>query len=211
MPPSAARLEAGNVKQETSGAVTRRTSLPPEMETPPTLFDAQWEKYGGFDLDPCCQVTDPTAQRVLRGGGSICVTTEEAARLGSVVHPSGVVPMLRGAGRIQVDGLVQPWHGTVWMNPPYDRTLKLWVEKAVSEVHCGNAKRVVALLPSSTGSPWWQEHILTSLMGGSSRSEGWAPDLADVKFLPGRQRFSWKGEPMKYTARFASVIVVWEK
>ena len=202
MSPPATRLEAGNVKQETSGAVTRRTSLPPEMQTPPTLFDAQWEKYGGFDLDPCCQVDDPTAYAVLANGGCIFVPGP----------PHGVLPPLN-QNRIQVDGLVQPWHGTVWMNPPYDRTLELWVEKAVSEVYCGNARRVVALLPSSTGTPWWQEHILTSLMGGSNpvEEDGFGDCLLGVEFLPGRQRFSWKGEPMKHVARFASVIVVWEK
>ena len=196
MSPPATRMEAGNVKQETSGAVTRRTSLPPEMQTPPTLFDIQWEKYGGFDLDPCCQIGDPTAERVLANGGRILVAPD------AIVHPLHL-----SQGRVGHDGLTNRWGGTVWMNPPYDRTLKLWVAKAVSEVHCGNAKRVVALLPSSTGTPWWQEHVVTALMGEG----GWSPYLADVQFLPGRQRFSWKGEPMKHVARFASVIVIWEK
>lgn len=181
---------------KTQGAVTRRTSMAPEMQTPPTLFDRLWTKYqylyGGFTLDPCCQPNDPTAKRVLANGGRIFVPSEEIA--------VGGEPEFVG-----VDGLSQPWHGVVWMNPPYDRTLKLWVEKAVNEVKAGNARLVVALLPSSTGTPWWQKHVITSLM----EEGGWASQLADVEFLPGRQRFSWEGEPMKHVARFASVVVVW--
>lgn len=183
------------MKQETSGAMTRRTSMPPEMQTPPTLFDRLWTKYGGFDLDPCCQVNDPTAIRVLENGGRIFVPEPYTDFEG------------RWQGRIAIDGLNQPWEAEiVWMNPPYDKTLKDWVAKAVREVqHEGLPRLVVALLPSSTGTPWWQEHVITSLM----TEGGWAPDLADLEFLPGRQRFSWQGEPMKHVARFASAVVVW--
>ena len=145
MPPPATRLEADSVKQETSGAVTRRTALPPEMQTSSTLFDLQWEKYGGFDLDPCCQESDPTAQKILMNNRYAFVPPGH--------HTCGNDSP---ECHVQEDGLAHLWHGTVWMNPPYDRTLKLWVEKAVSEVHCGNARRVVALLPSNTGTPWWQ-------------------------------------------------------
>lgn len=28
------------------------------------------------------------------------------------------------------NGLEQPWQGTCWCNPPYDKTLNLWVQKA---------------------------------------------------------------------------------
>ena len=28
------------------------------------------------------------------------------------------------------DGLQQPWQGVCWMNPPYGRTIGLWVRKA---------------------------------------------------------------------------------
>ncbi len=177
---------------KTQGAMTRRTSMAPEMQTPPTLFDWLWEKYGGFDLDPCCQVNDPTAQRILMHGGMAYVPP------GTRIRSSHVA--------IRIDGLHQPWSGTVWMNPPYDKTLSQWVEKAVIEVGAGNAKVVVALLPSNTGTPWWQKHVVRRL---NLNGDSWAPSLFDVEFLPGRQRFHWDGEPMKHVARFASVVVVW--
>ena len=52
------------------------------------------------------------------------------------------------------DGLVQNWHGRVWMNPPFSKP-KPWVEKFV------NHKNGIALLPTSTGK--WQMDIWEDL------------------------------------------------
>ena len=45
------------------------------------------------------------------------------------------------------DGLVQPWEGCVWMNPPYSKPTP-WVDKFIEH---GNG---IALLPISRGK-WW--------------------------------------------------------
>ena len=37
------------------------------------------------------------------------------------------------------DGLVQPWTGRCWMNPPYGRTIGKWVQKAYESVRGGGA------------------------------------------------------------------------
>jgi site-specific DNA-methyltransferase (adenine-specific) len=39
---------------------------------------------------------------------------------------------------LQADGLAQVWEGVVWCNPPYGRTIKLWVAKALQEARGGN-------------------------------------------------------------------------
>jgi site-specific DNA-methyltransferase (adenine-specific) len=36
-----------------------------------------------------------------------------------------------------IDGLSQPWTGVVWMNPPYGRTIRLWMAKALQEAGGG--------------------------------------------------------------------------
>ena len=46
------------------------------------------------------------------------------------------------------DGLSLPWHGVVFVNPPYGRTLGPWVANAHHEVQEGRAQTVVALLPA---------------------------------------------------------------
>jgi hypothetical protein len=46
------------------------------------------------------------------------------------------------------DALTKPWHGRVWINPPYERgRLMEWVEKIIEEIESGRAEVVVALLP----------------------------------------------------------------
>jgi phage N-6-adenine-methyltransferase len=49
------------------------------------------------------------------------------------------------------DGLLQPWQGPCWMNPPYHQTeIPKWIRKAYEESQRGAV--VVALLPVRTGS-----------------------------------------------------------
>src|SRR5262245_6644474 len=46
------------------------------------------------------------------------------------------------------DGLSQRWTGRVWMNPPYGRTIGLWMKKAYESVRDGDAEIVVCLVPN---------------------------------------------------------------
>ncbi len=46
------------------------------------------------------------------------------------------------------DGLAQPWDGKCWMNPPYGRTIGLWMRKAYEESQRGAL--VVCLVPART-------------------------------------------------------------
>jgi len=88
------------------------------------------------------------------------------------------------------DGLSLPWHGTVFLNPPYGRTLPDWTAKAKNEVAAGNASLIVAVLPARTDTHWWHEHIA---------------GVAAVLFLRGRLAFNDSGQ----SAPFPSALVVW--
>ena len=88
------------------------------------------------------------------------------------------------------DGLSLPWHGVVFVNPPYGRTLGLWVAKARREVEEGRAQTVVALLPARPDTAYWHEHVA---------------GRAVVYFLRGRLKFS-DGEQ---AAPFPSALVLW--
>jgi site-specific DNA-methyltransferase (adenine-specific) len=104
-----------------------------EWETPHDLFDSLWEEFDGFDLDPCCQFSDYTAQRILQNGGSVYTPSD--------------------------DGLSQAWGGKVYMNPPYGRGVEAWVSKAFGEVMQGHAPLVVALLKATTDTKWWHTYV----------------------------------------------------
>lgn len=51
------------------------------------------------------------------------------------------------------DGLVDDWNGRVWLNPPYGRTMRAWVERLV--IHGTGT----ALIPVAAGTKLWQEVI----------------------------------------------------
>ncbi len=87
------------------------------------------------------------------------------------------------------DGLIQPWQGTVWVNPPFGRNIGQWVEKAYREAQTGSV--VVMLLPARTDTSWW----------GS-----WVMMAAEIRLLSGRIRFGDAGN----NAPFPSAIVVFK-
>lgn len=53
----------------------------------------------------------------------------------------------------QEDGLRDKWFGRVWLNPPYGRTMRKWVERLVEH---GTG---TALIPVAAGTKLWQEVI----------------------------------------------------
>ena len=51
------------------------------------------------------------------------------------------------------DGLTAPWFGRVWLNPPYGRSMRAWVERLVEH---GTG---TALVPVAAGTKLWQEVV----------------------------------------------------
>lgn len=94
------------------------------------------------------------------------------------------------------NGLVQSWKGNCWMNPPYGRTIKQWVEKAFNEWQKGGCC-VVCLLPARTDTAMFHNYIWDAAIGRPF--EG-----VQVHFLRGRLTFKGASNP----APFPSMIVV---
>lgn len=101
-------------------------------------------------------------------------------------HPeSHVRPRLVACDGVDLDGLVEPWRGSVWVNPPYSKP-RPWIERC--EKHTGP---VLALLKCDTS---------TKAFAGVWR--------ADVRvFFSKRLKFEGYGEAQ--SAPFASVLVGW--
>ncbi len=51
------------------------------------------------------------------------------------------------------DGLVQPWSGRVWLNPPYGRGIERWMQKLATH---GDG---IALVHARTGTVWWRDAL----------------------------------------------------
>ena len=84
------------------------------------------------------------------------------------------------------DALAQPWNGTVWCNPPYGRSIALWIHKAWESAQAGAT--VVCLVKATSDTKWWHQYT---------------PD-AEVRFLPGRLTFVGAESP----APFPSCLVI---
>jgi len=87
------------------------------------------------------------------------------------------------------DGLKQDWNGEiVFMNPPYGKDLKNWIQKAYE-----SKTTVVCLVPAATDTLWWHDYALKG----------------EIRFLRGRPRFQTKEGNWQQTFS-PSVIIIFK-
>ena len=92
---------------------------------------------------------------------------------------------------VEDDGLKQDWsNDVVFMNPPYGREIKYWVQKAYEESLKGAT--VVCLIPSRTDTKYWHDYIFGK--------------ADDIRFLRGRLKFGDSKNP----APFPSAIIIYK-
>ena len=103
--------------------------------------------------------------------------------------PPGGVPWVPATNHYSEldDGLLQPWHGHVWLNPPYSNP-RPWIERLATH---GDG---IALLPGDTATSWWHEYVVSG---------------DEFCFLKGRLRFIRSNAGTETSARFPSVLVAW--
>jgi phage N-6-adenine-methyltransferase len=88
------------------------------------------------------------------------------------------------------NGLIQQWDGNVFVNPPYGREIKQWVEKAYEEWLRDKNRVIVMLIPARTDTRYWHDWIF--------------PYASDITFIKGRIKFGGSNKD----APFPSAIVV---
>ena len=148
---------------------TQASSASDDWSTPQDYFD-QVAKVYRFTLDACADVNNKKA------------------------------PLYYGLDHSDVtrrDGLAGDWAadaagGCVWLNPPYGRTIKDWMRKAVAESDRGAT--VVCLVPARTDTAWYQDTALARQELGR----------ASVTYIRGRLKFGGQ----KNAAPFPSALVV---
>ena len=90
----------------------------------------------------------------------------------------------------EYDGLSIDWGVCCYINPPYGKAIRGWLEKALNEIELGNTTTAVFLLPAYTDVKWFHEVVL--------------PQASEIRFIKGRLKF---GEHNN-TAPFASMLVI---
>jgi site-specific DNA-methyltransferase (adenine-specific) len=94
---------------------------------------------------------------------------------------------------VELDGLKIDWKDSCFVNPPYGKAIKSWLEKGLLEIEKGNSKTVVFLLPSYTDVKWFHEIVI--------------PKVTELRFIKGRLKFG----KHKENAPFASMIVIFKE
>jgi phage N-6-adenine-methyltransferase len=89
---------------------------------------------------------------------------------------------------VEDNGLIQPWQGVCWMNPPYGREIGAWLKKAHESSLKGAT--VVCLVPARTDTKWWHDYAMHG----------------QIEFIKGRLKFG----NAKNSAPFPSAIVVFK-
>jgi ParB family chromosome partitioning protein len=117
-------------EQPSSGLIGPRAVLRSEDEewwTPPEYIQPAREVMGGINLDPASCA-----------GANVNVCADQFYDKAQ-------------------NGLVQPWFGRIWMNPPYNRLAPKFVRKLFSELTTGRVEQAVLLLNSNAmGSGWFE-------------------------------------------------------
>jgi hypothetical protein len=101
-----------------------------EHYTPDRILEMVYRCFGGYpDLDPC--------------------SNEEG-------EPNVKATVHYGPSR---NGLLQPWMGRVFVNPPYNPsgTLADWTAKLLEQYRLGNVSQAIYLVPAYTDTAWWRQ------------------------------------------------------
>ena len=87
-----------------------------------------------------------------------------------------------------IDGLIQPWNGLVWCNPPYGKETEKWVKKCIEHNNC------IMLIFNRMDTGYWHENIFKHASG--------------IKIIRGRIKFlNAEGVPAKNSPGVGSVLV----
>lgn len=148
-----------------------------EWYTPAEYIEAARAVMGDIDLDPA---TSCKANEIV--GAKMFYTAED-------------------------DGLLHPWSGRVWMNPPYSSDLiKRFAEKIAFHYEQGDIPEAIILVNNATETGWFQTLIknasAVNFPGGRVRF--WQPDGDKGAPLQGQAIIYLGDSPQAFGAEFSS-------
>ena len=90
----------------------------------------------------------------------------------------------------QFNALIREWHGVCWMNPPYDKNIGLWIQKAYETAQKGYT--VVCLIQGrSSDTKWWHDYVMRA---------------SEIRYIKDRLHFGLNGKFSR--ANISSIIVM---
>lgn len=116
------------------------------------------------------------------------------------------------------NSLEQDWlgRGPCWMNPPYGRGIRAWMDKA-RHAAINSDFSCVSLVPSRTGSAWWQDNMWAATMIVYVRgrltfgSDEYWKYLWTTPEIDGEENPLYGKDGTRYAAPFDSAFILWGK
>jgi phage N-6-adenine-methyltransferase len=166
--------ESGSYPAASRGAHVSKNSGDNEWYTPDQYIKAAVNVLGSIDLDPA---SNPIANQHV--GAATFYTAQE-------------------------NGLVQPWAGTVWMNPPYAQPLiGQFADRLAEQYAAGNVTAAIVLVNNATDTAWF--HALaeqaSAICFPRGRIRFWHPDKVSAP-LQGQAFIYLGSEPEVFAAEF---------
>lgn len=97
---------------------------------------------------------------------------------------------------ITKDGLIEPWHGIIFVNPPYGRHQIHWIKRCVDVLYRNPDNQIFLLVPARTDTKNFQDWIY--------------PGADKICFIKGRLKFLLNGQEQD-PAPFPSLIAYFGK
>jgi phage N-6-adenine-methyltransferase len=112
------------------------------------------------------------------------------------------------------DGLARPWHGRVWMNPPYVNALVTqFIEKLDASVRAGSVTTAIAIVNNATETRWFRmlEDLATAICLPTGRVRFWKPYEATDSPLQGQVVFYVGRDVDRFRDCFEPLGPVWTR
>lgn len=112
------------------------------------------------------------------------------------------------------DGLVEPWRGRVWMNPPYDKAvIGQCCERLVAMHAARDVTAAIALVNNATETEWFQalSAQASAVCFPKGRIRFWHPDKEDGHPLQGQALIYLGSDVAAFRAEFESLGSVWRR
>ena len=105
----------------------------------------------------------------------------------------------------QDNGLLQPWYGNVFLNPPYiNGVIGKFIDKLITEIALGQVKQAILLVHNSSGGTKWFNKATTAskyFCLPSKRILFWSPNVVNGRTVKGNKQSAPSGSIIFYYGR----------